>query len=129
MLYFWRIISCVVTYLLPSYFLELVTSDCYRICSCSKVRKKVGITCINKSVMSTSRLLELLHSNLFIPTSYTSIVGNKYGFVIVDDFSRYAGIFYHNDKKGVFNIFKLSVKRSQNEFVLKIIKVRSKIIN
>jgi hypothetical protein len=36
-------------------------------------------------MMSTSKAFELLHMDLFGPTTYTSIGGNKYGFVIVDD--------------------------------------------
>ena len=42
-----------------------------------------------KSVMSTERLLELLHIDLFGPTTYRSIGGNCYCFVVVNDYSRY----------------------------------------
>lgn len=38
-------------------------------------------------MINISRPLELLHMDLFVPTTYISISGNKYGFVIVDDFS------------------------------------------
>jgi hypothetical protein len=37
--------------------------------------------------MSTSKVFELLHIDLFVPTTYASIDGNKYGFVIVNDFT------------------------------------------
>ena len=37
--------------------------------------------------MSTSKAFELLHMDLFGPTQYTSIGGNKYGFMIVDDYT------------------------------------------
>ena len=40
-------------------------------------------------MMSTSKAFELMLMDLFGPTTYTSIGGNKYGFVIVDDFTRY----------------------------------------
>jgi hypothetical protein len=36
-------------------------------------------------MISTSSPSKLLHMDLFGPTSYTSIDGNKYGFVIVDE--------------------------------------------
>jgi hypothetical protein len=36
-----------------------------------------------------SKSFELLHMDLFGPTQYTSIGGNKYGFVIVDDYTRH----------------------------------------
>ena len=51
--------------------------------------KEVGNTHPKKSMMSTSKAFELMHMDLFGPTTYTSIGGNKYGFMIVDDFTRY----------------------------------------
>ena len=45
--------------------------------------KQVGNTHPKKSMMNTSKAFELLHMDLFRPTQYTSIGGNKYGFVIV----------------------------------------------
>ena len=56
--------------------------------------------------MSTSKAFELLHMDLFGPTQYTSISGNKYSFVIVDDFTRYTWIFFLVDKSDVFVTFK-----------------------
>jgi hypothetical protein len=43
----------------------------------------------SKNVKTTSRLLELLHMDLFGPVSYLNIGGSKYGLVIVVDFSRF----------------------------------------
>jgi hypothetical protein len=54
--------------------------------------------------------------DLFGPTTYTSIGGNKFGFVIVDDFIRYTWVFFLVDKSDVFDIFKKFIKRVQNEF-------------
>jgi hypothetical protein len=39
--------------------------------------------------MTTIKSLEMLHMNLFGPVVYISIDGNKYGLVIVDDYSRF----------------------------------------
>ena len=44
--------------------------------------------------MSTSKAFELLHMDLFGPTQYTSIGGNKYSFVIVNDYTRYTWVFF-----------------------------------
>jgi transposase InsO family protein len=63
--------------------------------------------------------------DLFGPTIYTSIGGNKYDFVIVDDFTRYTCVFFLVDRSDVFDIFKKFIKRMQNEFKTKIKKVRS----
>jgi transposase InsO family protein len=75
--------------------------------------------------MSTSNAFELLHMDLFRPTTYTSIGGNKYGFVIVDGFTRYTWVFFLIDKSDVFDTFKKFIKRVQNEFETTIKKVRS----
>ena len=75
--------------------------------------------------MSTSKAFELLHMDLFGPTKYTSIGGNKYGFVIVDDFTRYTWIFFRVDKSDVFATFKTFIKRIHNEFETTIKKVES----
>ena len=75
--------------------------------------------------MSTSRPLELLHMDLFGPTTYRSIGGNCYCLVVVDDYSRYTWVFFLHDKADTFDIFKKFVTRAENEFDLKVKKVRS----
>jgi transposase InsO family protein len=45
--------------------------------------------------------------------------------VIVDDYSRYTWIFFLHDKSKVANCFKKFAKRAQNEFEVKIKKIRS----
>ena len=55
--------------------------------------------------MSTSKAFQLLHMDLFGPTQYTSIGGNKYGFVIVDDYTRYTWVFFLVYKSDVFATF------------------------
>jgi hypothetical protein len=49
---------------------------------------------MSKKVMTRSRLLELLHMNLFEPVAYLSIRGSKYGIIIVDDYSRFTWVFF-----------------------------------
>ena len=43
----------------------------------------------NKNIVSTIRLLELLHLDLFRATRTINLGPKKYGLVIVDDFSRF----------------------------------------
>ena len=76
-------------------------------------------------MMSTSKVFELLHIDLFGPTTYTSIGGNKSIFVIVDDFTKYTSTFFLVDKSDVFAIFKTFIKIIHNEFETTIKKVRS----
>lgn len=63
--------------------------------------------------------------DLFGPTTYTSIGGNKYGFVIVGDYTRYSWVLFLYDKSEVYDLFKSFVKRVQNEFETTIKKIRS----
>jgi hypothetical protein len=56
----------------------------YRVCQAGKQvehHHKV------KNIMTTTRLLEMIHMNLFGPIAYISIAGNKYSLVIIDDYS------------------------------------------
>ena len=75
--------------------------------------------------MTTERPLELLHMDIFGPVAYISLGGNKYGFIIVDDYSRFTWVFFLRDKSEVHGIFKKFAKRGQNEFDVKIKRVRS----
>jgi transposase InsO family protein len=96
-----------------------------KLCSACEAGKQVSNTHPTKSVMSTSRPLELLHMDLFGPTTYTSVGENSYGLVVVDDYSRYTWVFFLSDKSNVFSIFKGFAKRNENEFDFKIKKIRS----
>jgi hypothetical protein len=96
-----------------------------KLCSSCQASKQVGNTYPKKSMMNTSKAFELLHMDLFGPTQYTSIDGNKYGFVIVDDYTRYTWVFFLVDKSDVFATFKSFVKGIHNKFETTIKRVRS----
>ena len=96
-----------------------------RICGACQAGKQVGTPHPAKNVVSTTRPLELLHMDLFGPVAYISIGGNKYGLVIVDDFSRFTWVFFLRDKVEVQGILKKFMRRAQNEFEKKIKKIRS----
>jgi hypothetical protein len=95
------------------------------ICSACQVGKQVGAKHPVKNIVSTERPLELLHVDIFGPVAYISIGGNKYGFVIVDDYSYFTWVFFLHDKSEVQGIFKKFVRIAQNEFDVKIERVRS----
>jgi uncharacterized protein involved in tolerance to divalent cations len=94
-------------------------------CSACQAGKQVANTHPTKAFMSTSRPVELLHMDLFGPTTYASAGGNLYCLVIVDDFSIYTWMFFLHDKSEVASIFKNFAKKAQNEFDCKIKKIRS----
>jgi transposase InsO family protein len=105
--------------------LKDVTFEKDKLCSSCQARKQVGNTHPKKSTMSTSKAFELMRMDLFRPTTYASIGGSKYGFVIVDDFTRYTWVFFLIDKSDVFATFKTFIKRIHNEFETTIKKLRS----
>jgi transposase InsO family protein len=105
--------------------LKDVTFEKDKLCSACQAGKQVGKTHPKNSIVSTSKAFELLHMDLFGSTTYTSIGGNKHGFVIVDDFTRYTWVAFLVDKSNVFLTFKTFIKRVQNEFETAIKKMRS----
>jgi hypothetical protein len=96
-----------------------------RPCAACQAGKQVGSTHHSKNVMTTTRPLELLHMDLFGPVTYLSIGGSKYGLVIVDDFSRFTWIFFLHVKTETQGTLKRFLRRAQNEFELKVKKIRS----
>ena len=96
-----------------------------RPCAACQAGKQVGGSHHSKNVMTTSRPLELLHMDLFGPVAYLSIGGSKYGLVIVDDFSRFTWVFFLQDKSETQGTLKRFLRRAQNEFELKVKKIRS----
>ena len=69
--------------------------------------------------------LELLHMDLFGPTTYKSIGGNLYCLVIVDDYSRYTWVMFLGDKGETPELFKTFARRAQREYNSPIVKIRS----
>jgi transposase InsO family protein len=72
-----------------------------------------------------TRPLEILQMDLFGPITYISIHGNKYGLVIVDDYSHFTYLFFLKDKSKTQEVLKKFLKRTQNEFDAKVKKIRS----
>jgi hypothetical protein len=61
--------------------------------------------------------------DLFGLVAYVTIDGNKYGLVIVDDYSRFIWMFFVHDKSEVQEKVKTFIRRAQKEFGLPIKKV------
>jgi transposase InsO family protein len=90
-----------------------------------QARKQVGTHHHAKNIMTTTRPLEMLHIDLFGPIAYRSIDGNKYGLVIVDDYSRFTWVFFLQDKNEIQEVLKKFLRIAQNEFDAKVKKIRS----
>jgi len=96
-----------------------------RICSACQAGKQIGVPHPPKSIMTTTQPLELIHMDLFGPIAYLSFRGDKYGLVIVDDYSRFTWVFLVYDKCQVQDKVKTFLRRAQREFNLPVKKVRS----
>ncbi|KAK1646050.1 hypothetical protein QYE76_063855 [Lolium multiflorum] len=76
-----------------------------------------------KTIISTTRCLELLHVDLFGPPSHESLGGKKYCLVIVDDYSRYCWVFffkYKSETQRTMMEFANQVQRKYNTTILAI---------
>jgi transposase InsO family protein len=102
-----------------------VVSEKDRLYSASQAGKQVGGYHPAKNILSSSRPLKLLHMDLFGPITYISIGGNKYGLVIVDDFSHFTWVFFLQDKSEAKRVVNKFIRRVQNEFELKVKNIRS----
>jgi hypothetical protein len=91
-----------------------------RVYSACQAGKQVGVHHPHKNIMTTQRLLELLHMDLFSPIAYISISGSKYCLVIVDDYSRFTWVFFLQEKSKTQDTLKGFLRRAQNEFGLRI---------
>jgi transposase InsO family protein len=96
-----------------------------RVCSACQAEKQVGVHHPHKNIMTTNRPLELLHMDLFGSIAYISISGSKYCLVIVDDYSRFTWVFFLQEKSQTQETLKGFLRRAQNEFGLRIKKIRS----
>jgi transposase InsO family protein len=94
-------------------------------CGACQDGKQVGAQHRVKNIMTTTRPLEMLHMDLFGPISYISIGGNKYGLVIIDDYSHFTWVFFLQDKSETQEVLKKFLKRAQKEFDAKVKRIRS----
>ena len=58
-----------------------------------------------KNLVSTSRPLELLHIDFFRLMDVISMGGKSYGFVIIDDYSRFTWVYFFAHKDEALHTF------------------------
>ncbi|KAK1651156.1 hypothetical protein QYE76_068961 [Lolium multiflorum] len=78
-----------------------------------------------KSIVTTSRPLELLHLGLFGTSHYDTLGGSKYGLVIVDDYSRYSWVFLLKSKDETHREFITFAKKAQRMYESEIKAIRT----
>ena len=76
-------------------------------------------------LLSTTKPLKLLHIDLFRPIKIASLGGNKYSFVIVDNFSKFTWVLFLTQNDESFETFQNFYKNVKNEKDANIIFLRS----
>jgi hypothetical protein len=72
-----------------------------------------------KNIISSKTILELLHVNLFGPTTHTSLGAKKHCLVILDDYSRYTWVYFFKSKDETQQTFiDFSTERNVNTMFL-----------
>ncbi|KAK1641683.1 hypothetical protein QYE76_059488 [Lolium multiflorum] len=87
-----------------------------RVCSACVAGKQLKKRHPIKSIVTTSRPLELLHLDLFGPSHYDTLGGSEYGLVIVDDYSRYSWVFLLKSKDETYREFVIFAKKAEQMY-------------
>ncbi|GJQ96821.1 retrovirus-related pol polyprotein from transposon TNT 1-94 [Tanacetum coccineum] len=95
------------------------------LCDACKIGKQAHASHKAKSMVSTTRCLELLHMDLFGPFAVRSYEGNLYTLVIVDDYSRYTWTRFLKNKIEAFDQFEIFSKKIQNQLGCTIVSIRT----
>nr|GEU49362.1 copia protein [Tanacetum cinerariifolium] len=94
-------------------------------CDACKIGKQAHVSHKAKNVVSTTRCLKLLHTNLFGPSAVRSYGGDRYTLVIVDDYSRYTWTRFLKDKTKAFDQFEIFSRKIQNQIGCLIVSIRT----
>ncbi|GJU34868.1 putative ribonuclease H-like domain-containing protein [Tanacetum coccineum] len=87
--------------------------------------KQHKASCKAKTVSSISHSLQLLHMDLFGPTSVRSLNHKTYCLVITDDFSRFSWVFFLRTKDETSAILKDFIRQIENQLNQKVKTIRS----
>ncbi|GJV26112.1 putative ribonuclease H-like domain-containing protein [Tanacetum coccineum] len=93
-------------------------------CVACQKGKQHKASCKAKTISSISQPLQLLHMDLFGPTSVRSINHKTYCLVITDDFSRFSWVFFLRTKDETSGIFKDFIGQIENQLNKKVKTIR-----
>src|SRR4051812_18408701 len=102
--------------------IEEVKFKKHHLCGACEAGKMTRAKHPSKTIMTTSQPFELLHMDLFGPTHYSTLTTTAclYGFVIVDDYSRYTWVHIILYKTEVQDVFRCFANRAMNNYGVKI---------
>jgi hypothetical protein len=104
---------------------ESVTFAKDRVCRACVQGKMHDSPHSSKTTISSKRILELLHVDLFGPPYYASLGGKKYCFVIVDDYSRYTWVYFFEYKSETQQTLIDFAKEVERQYGQNILAIRS----
>nr|GEU42069.1 ribonuclease H-like domain-containing protein [Tanacetum cinerariifolium] len=104
---------------LPSKFFENDLT-----CVACQKGKQHKVTCKAKLVSSIDQPLQMLHMDLFGPTSIMSINHKKYCLVVTDDFSRFSWVFFLATKDVTSKVLKPFITDIENQLNKKVKVIR-----
>ncbi|GJV35657.1 putative ribonuclease H-like domain-containing protein [Tanacetum coccineum] len=93
-------------------------------CVACQKGKQHKASCKAKIVSSISQPLQLLHMDLFGPTSVRSLNHKTYCLVITDDFSRFSWVFFLRTKDETSGILKDFIRQIENQLNQKVKTIR-----
>ncbi|GJX61006.1 putative ribonuclease H-like domain-containing protein [Tanacetum coccineum] len=93
-------------------------------CVACQKGKQHKASCKAKTVSSISQPLQLLHMDLFGPTSVRSLNHKTYCLVITDDFSRFSWVFFLRTKDETSGILKDFIRQIENQLNQKVKTIR-----
>ncbi|GJV26383.1 retrovirus-related pol polyprotein from transposon TNT 1-94 [Tanacetum coccineum] len=94
-------------------------------CDACKIGKQAHASHKAKNVVSSTRCLELLHMDLFGPSTVRCYGGNLYTLVIVDEYSRYTWTRFLTNKTEAFKKFEIFSRKIQNQLGCSIVSIRT----
>jgi transposase InsO family protein len=85
------------------------------VCAPCRHAKMVASSYLPLTVVMTERPCELLHMDLVVPARVLSACGKWYVLIVVDEYSRYAWVFFLEEKGEMFGFVRDLVFRLRNE--------------
>ncbi|KAJ0555551.1 putative RNA-directed DNA polymerase [Helianthus annuus] len=82
--------------------------------------KQKRVTFVKTGRTPKAQKLELVHSDVYGPTSVTSLGGSRYYVTFIDDSTRKVWVYFLKHKSGVFDAFKIWKSAVENETNLKV---------
>nr|GFA51215.1 putative ribonuclease H-like domain-containing protein [Tanacetum cinerariifolium] len=94
-------------------------------CVACRKGKQHKASCKAKTVSSVNKPLQILHMDLFGPTSVRSINHKTYCLVITDGFNRFSWVYILKSKDEITPILKDFIRQAKNQFYHKVKTIRS----